>query len=72
MWSVRIQAGWTAACTFFVAMPESQQASLLALVGVEGPGALAAAVLFAQASIAIGGATIAARAVKQPGLADGQ
>lgn len=68
MWSVRIQAGWAAACAFYVAMPATQQAALLALIGIAGEGALAAVSLLAQVAIAVSGATIAARAVKQQGL----
>lgn len=68
MWSVRIQAIWAAACTVFVALPELQQAALLALVGITGEGGIAAVVFFAQLSIAVSAATIAARATKQAGL----
>jgi hypothetical protein len=69
MWSVRIQAIWAAACTVFVTLlPANQQAALLALVGITGEGGIAAVVFFAQLSIAVSAATIAARATKQAGL----
>lgn len=68
MWSVRIQALWAAACGVFVALPATQQAALLALAGVTGEGGLAAFVFFAQVSLAVSAATIAARATKQATL----
>jgi len=68
LWSVRIQGLWAAACGAYVALPAEQQAALAALVGLGGDGGVAALSLFAQASIAISAATIAARATRQPGL----
>lgn len=70
MWSVRIQALWAALCAVFVAMPVTQQAALIALIGIDGEGGLAAVSLFAQVSIAVSAATIAARATKQQALAE--
>ena len=68
MWSVRIQGLWAAACGVFVALPVEQQRALAELVGAAGDGGLAALSFFAQLSIAVSAATIAARAAKQAGL----
>lgn len=70
MWSVRIQAAWAAMCGVFVALPVPQQAALTALAGITGEGGQAAVSFFAQVSIAVSAATIAARAARQPGLQD--
>jgi hypothetical protein len=68
MWSVRIQSLWAAGCGAYIAMPDTQQQSLLGLVGLTGDGALSAASFFAQASLAVAAATIAARATHQNSL----
>lgn len=68
MWSVRIQGVWAVLCGVFVAMPEAQQIALAGLAGIKDAGGLAALTFFAQTSIAISAATIAARAAKQPAL----
>ena len=70
MWSVRIQAGWAAVCGVFVTLPATQQTALAALAGITGEGGQAAVMFFAQVSIAVSAATIAARATKQVGLQD--
>ena len=70
MWTVRIQGIWAAACGVFVVMPNAQQAALAGALGIAGEGGLAALVFFAQLSIAVSAATIAARATRQSGLPD--
>ncbi len=68
MWSVQLQAVWVALCAVYIAMSAEKQAALLALVGLEGPGAAAAVELFAAMSVVVSGSTIAARAARQPAL----
>lgn len=70
-YTARLQAFVAMLATAWLATPDAHQAAFLALLGASGEGAVAAAHLFAQVNIVIAGATVAARAYKQPALHQG-
>lgn len=70
-YTARLQAFVAVLATAWLATPDAHQAAVLAMLGANGEGAVAAAHLFAQVNIAIAAATVAARAYKQPALHQG-